>query len=158
MSRSTKQSWLEGPGDLKEDEVKDVPVKGQSVKIRALSATAASAASSEAVSSYEERGIQKMKIDQVKLSQLRFQAGVVDPEFSLDEVKVVFAKYGPAVQRVLTAINELSGIDEETVVETEARFQGSGTSAAEANGTGAAEGNGGPTVPARAGAGAGDAG
>ena len=38
MARSTKESWLTGPGDLQEADVEDVPVPGQSVRVRALSA------------------------------------------------------------------------------------------------------------------------
>ena len=36
MQRSSKDSWLGGPGDLAEAEVEDVPVAGESVKVRAL--------------------------------------------------------------------------------------------------------------------------
>lgn len=151
MSRSTKQSWLEGPGDLKEDEVQDVPVKGESVKIRALSATAANGATSEALTTSEHRGQQVMKVDSVKLDILRFHQGVIDPQFSVEEVTTISAKYGPAFHRVIKAINEISGIDDETVKETDARFPSGGTGATEANGAGAAGGGSRPAVPTRAG-------
>lgn len=156
MSRSTKDAWLNGPGDLKESEVEDVPVKGQSVKIRALSATAANAATSESLKATEVRGQQVMKVDNVLLDIIRFQQGVVEPSFSTDEVKVISAKYGPAFQRVVKAIAELSGIDEETAHETDARFPGNGIGSPEANGAGAAEGHDGPVEPVRTGSGSGD--
>ena len=38
MSRSSKEAWLTGPGDLAEADVEDVPSPGQSVRVRALSA------------------------------------------------------------------------------------------------------------------------
>lgn len=153
MSRSTKEAWLApDAGDLAEAEVADVPVKGQSVKIRALSATAANAATSDAITTYDDRGIQKMKVDSVMLDILRFQQGVIEPQFSVEEAKAISAKFGPAFQRVVSEIVTISGIDREAVAETEARFPGSGTSAAQKNGADATSGDARSPVPARAGA------
>lgn len=150
MERSTKQSWLAGAGDLREEDVENVPVPGQSVRIRALSATAANAANSEAVSTVEVRGQQRMKVDNTKLDIMRFQQGVIDPSFSVDEVKVISAKYGPAFQRVMNRINALSGIDQESQEQAEARFPGSGGDAPGNGSAGSASGDAGPAVPVRA--------
>jgi hypothetical protein len=38
MSRSTKEAWLTGPGDLKEADVENVPADGMTVRVRGLSA------------------------------------------------------------------------------------------------------------------------
>ncbi len=158
MARSTKDGWLSGDGDLKEEEVTDVPVPGQSVKIRALSATISNGATSEAVSTSEVKGEQRMKVDSVKLDIIRFAHGVIEPQFTVAEATLISGKYGPAFSRVITAINRLSGITEEAVADTEARFPDSGTVAAVAAGpSGAsADGAGGSAQPARAGGRAGN--
>lgn len=153
MALSTKQSWLEGPGDLKEGVVEDVPVKGQSVKIRALSATSANAGNAAAITTQEVRGQQVVKVDNVRLDILRFVEGVVEPKFTEEEARILSAKYGPAWHKTVKAIVELSGIDDQTASETEARFQGGGTQPAGTNGDGTPEGNAGPAQPLRAGAG-----
>lgn len=157
MARSSKDAWI-GPnaGDLKEAEVEDVPTKGESVKIRALSATAANGATSDAITTYEDRGMQKMKVDSVMLDILRFQAGVIEPKFSVDEVKVISGKFGPAFNRVVSEIAKLSGLTNEAVAETEARFPGSGSGTPETNGSDSPSGDGRPAVPERVGARAGN--
>ena len=152
MARSTKESWLAGPGDLAEKEVEDVPVKGESVKIRALSATAANGATSDAITTTEIRGQQVMKVDSVKLDQLRFQAGVVEPDFTLDEVRIISSKYGPAFNRVVSEIVSISGLSTEAVQETEARFPGSGVGSPSSNGADSPSGDARPSQPVRAGA------
>ena len=157
MARSTKDGWLSGEGDLKESEVADVPVKGQSVKIRALSATTANAATSEAVSSSEGRGgQQQMKVDSVKLDILRFAHGVIEPEFTTAEATIISGKYGPAFNRVVQEIVKLSGLDQSTIAETEARFQDLGGNPGGSNGPDPASGDDGPAVPSRSGARAGN--
>ena len=150
MARSTKESWLAGPGDLAEEEVEDVPVKGESVKIRALSATAANGATSDAITTTEVRGQQVMKVDSVKLDQLRFQAGVVEPDFTLDEVRIISAKYGPAFNKVIAKIVEISGLSNEAVQETEARFPSSGIGAPASNGADTSSGDARSPKPVRA--------
>ncbi len=154
MARSTKDAWLApDAGDLEESEVSDVPVKGESVKIRALSATAANGATSQAITTFEDRGQQKMKVDSVMLDILRFQAGVIEPQFSVEEAKIVSAKFGAAFNRVVNEIVRVSGLNPEAVAETDARFQGSGVGASGTNGDGTPEGDPGPAVPVRTGPG-----
>lgn len=151
MARSTKDAWLSpDAGDLEEAEVTDVPVKGESVKIRALSATAANGATSQAITSFEDRGQQKMKVDSVMLDILRFQAGVIEPKFTVDEAKIVSAKFGAAFNRVVNEIVRVSGLNPEAVAETDARFQGVGAGASGTNGDGAPAGDAGPDKPLRA--------
>lgn len=153
MSRSTKDAWLSPEaGDLIEAEVSDVPVKGQSVKIRALSATAANTATSEAVETFEHRGQQRMRVDSVKLDIQRFTEGVIEPRFSVEEVRVISAKFGPAFNRVVSEISRISGLDRDAVAETDARFQSGGTGSSGPNGDEPAGGDVGSPEPARAGA------
>lgn len=156
MPISSTESWLSGEGDLAESTVEDVPVKGESVKIRALSATVANGANSSAVTTTEVRGKQEMRVDGVKLDIIKFCHGVVEPKFNMEQATLVSGKYGPAFNKVVTAINDLSGISEESIKETEARFPDLGEGASERNGTEPAGGSGGPDKPARAGARAGN--
>ena len=155
MARSTKQGWLDGDGDLATAEVEDVPVKGQSVKIRALSATVANGATSEAISSSAEG---KMKVDNVKLDIIRFAHGVVEPAFTVAESTVISGKYGNAFNRVVAEIVKISGLDQGSVAETEARFPVLGTDTPGENGTGgeSADRPGRSDQPARAGGRAGN--
>ncbi len=151
MARSTKDAWLNaGAGDLTEIEVVvDVPAKGDTVKIRALSATAANGANSQSITTYEERGEQRMRVDSVMLDILRFQAGVVEPKFSVEEVRQISNTFGATFTKVVNKINELSGLSNEAVKETEARFQGSGGDQAPENGSGAPAGDAGSDKPVR---------
>ncbi len=117
MARSTKDAWLAAEaGDLEEAEVQDVPVKGQSVKIRALSATAANAATTSAISTEEIRGQTRMKVDSVKLDIIRFQQGVVEPQFTQAEATIISGKFGKAFNRdhttVLHAIRKTEKLQE----------------------------------------------
>ena len=153
MARSTKDDWLApDAGDLEELEIPDVPVKGQSVKIRALSATAANAATSSAVSTEEVRGQTRMKVDSVKLDIIRFAEGVIEPKFTHAEATIISGKFGPAFNKVLSELNRISGITEEQIRETEARFQGVGGDQVEGNGTSPASDADGPDKPVRTGA------
>ena len=150
MGRSTKESWLEGPGDLKEAEVEDVPVKGQSVRVRGLPAAYSNQASSEALEmKTTARGEQIATVNTGKLEVLQFAHGVIDPKFSVEEAQVIATKYGPAFRKVVEKIDELSGIDKEAIEEANARFQAGGTSTNGSDvGDAARAGDGGSVVPA----------
>lgn len=123
MSRSTKDAWLEGPGDLKEADVEDVPVKGQSVRVRGLpSAYSRQAASDAAKMVTDARGEQALTIDQAKMVVLQFAHGCVDPTFTVEEATAISEKYGPAFEKVIEKIDELSGVDKEALEKTQATF------------------------------------
>ena len=125
MERSSKSAWLDGPGDLREADVEDVPVEGQSVRVRGLPAA------------------------------ISTQASSVEPSFTVEEAEKVAEKYGPAFRKVVAEVDRLSGIDKEAIEEANARFQGSGERAPdkrEARVQETPNGSGGPAVPARAGA------
>ncbi len=160
MARSTRDAWLSGPGDLEEAVVEDVPVKGDNIRVRGLPAAYSSQATSEASEiKVGPNGQQIWTINTGRLEVLQFAHGCVDPKFTVQEAEVIAQKYGPAFSKVVAKIDELSGFDKEAIKETEARFQDGGAgqngSALEDSASG---GGGGSVLPARAGAGAEDAG
>jgi hypothetical protein len=122
MGRSSKESWLSGPGDLKEADVEDVPVEGESVRVRGLPA----AYSRDVIS------------------------GCVEPQFTVEEADAVAQRYGPAFEKVVSKVDELSGVDKEGIEEAQARFQSSGNGATdegEAGDIAAPVGGSGPDLP-----------
>jgi len=131
MSRSTKASWLDGPGDLKETDVEDVPIPGASVRVRALSAKYSAEVQGQLKMVTEGRS-QVARIDVAAMERLQFLHGVVDPEFTPEEVGVIQERYGAAFRKVVEAIQEISGIDKEGIETTERQFRSGGTNA---NGT-----------------------
>jgi hypothetical protein len=123
MSRSTKQAWLEGPGDLREADVEDVPVKGQTVRVRGLPAAYSNQASSEALElKTTNQGEQLATVNTAILEELQFAHGCVDPTFSVEEARAISQKYGPAYKKVIAKIDELSGIDKEAIESAQAAF------------------------------------
>lgn len=127
MARSTKESWLKGPGDLREAEVEDVPVKGESVHVRGLPAAYSNDAQSEATEVVAAPdGSQKVVVNATRLEAIQFAHGVIDPVFSVEEAQQVAERYGPAFRKVIAEIDRLSGVDKDAIKEAEARFPGSG--------------------------------
>lgn len=148
--RSTKEAWLAGPGDIKEADVEDVPVPGQSVRVRGLSAKYSADVNSQ-MKLVQEDGSQTTKIDVVTMEVLKFVHGVIEPEFTEDEAKIIQDRFGPAWQKVITKIDELSGTDSEAVKLVEDRFPSGGVQEdGSPGGNGASSGVRGPNVPARA--------
>jgi hypothetical protein len=155
MSRSTKDAWLSGPGDLKEADVEDVPVKGQSVRVRGLPAAYSNQAQSEALEMKTIGSTQIATVNSARLEVLQFAHGVIDPSFSVEEAQQVSERFGPAFKKVIAKIDELSGVDKEAVEAANARFPSSGTEShgeGQAGANGSPSGSGRPAVPARAGA------
>jgi hypothetical protein len=152
MSRSNRDAWLSGPGDLTEADVEDVPVAGQSVRVRGLAAAYSNQASSEALELKTVGTQQIATVNTARLEVLQFAHGVIEPQFSVEEAEKIAARFGPAFKKVIAKIDELSGVDKEAIEKAEARFPGS------SNGDGDADGSGGPDVPVRPGTPVGDAG
>lgn len=161
MSRSTKDAWLAGPGDLREAVVEDVPVKGSSVKVRGLPAAYSNEASSEALEWRTWPNEQQTAtINTAKLEVLQFAHGCVEPTFTVEEATAVSRKFGPAFKKVVAKIDELSGIDKADIEAANKRFQ-SGDAEPErtpGDANGVAAGSGGPDADVRARAGVGNAG
>lgn len=135
MGYSTKDDWLQGPGDLAEADV-DVTIGGEAkrVRVRALPAAYSNQASSEALEmKTTARGEQIATVNTGKLEVLQFAHGVIDPRFNVEEAQIVATKYGPAFRKVIEKIDELSGIDKEALEQATATFPSSGASA---NGSG----------------------
>jgi len=123
MGRSTKESWLTGPGDLDEADVQDVPVKGESVRVRGLPAAYSNQAGSEALElKTSANGEQHATINTARLEVLQFAHGVVDPVFSVGEAEAIAQKYGPAFKKVIAEIDRLSGVDKDAIERASATF------------------------------------
>lgn len=158
MSRSTKEAWLAGPGDLREAVVEDVPVKGQSVKVRGLPAAFSNQAQSEAT---ERRvwpnGEQTIAVNAGKMEVIQFAHGCIEPTFTVEEARAVAEKFGPAFRKVIAKIDELSAVDKEAIDQANARFQGGGKEEDGSSGSnGVAPVGDGPDVDVRTGVGAGN--
>jgi hypothetical protein len=159
MGRSTKDAWLSGPGDLKEADVEDVPVVGQSVRVRGLPAAYSNEAQSEAREVRVVGTDTIATLNQGKMEILQWVHGVIDPVFTQQEAEQVAQKYGPAFRKVIDKIDELSAVDKEAISEANNRFQVGGESPDGSDlGHGNGTGDSGPDLPARTGAGVGDAG
>lgn len=130
LARSTKDAWLNGPGDLREADVEDVPVEGESVRVRGLPAAYSNQATSEALELITgPRGEQTAHVNTEKLEVLQFAHGVIDPVFTVDEARLVAQKFGPAFRKVIAKIDELSGVDKEAIDKANATFPTSGSGA-----------------------------
>jgi len=152
MARSSKASWLEGPGDLKEDDVEDVPVPGESVRVRGLSARYSAEVQGKLKLTQEGRE-QVAKIDVPEMELTQFVHGVIDPQFTEAEARQIQEKFGPAFRKIITRIDELSGIDKEAIEQTEQRFPAGGAGEEGPGlGDGASNGSPGPDLHVRAGA------
>ncbi len=152
MARSTKASWLEGPGDLKQADVDDVPVPGESVRVRGLPAKYSAEVQGQLKLVQEGRS-QVAKIDVPTMERLQFVHGCIDPVFTEQEASLIQERFGPAFRKVIAKIDELSGIDKEAIEATEQRFPDGGDAPAGGSvGNGAAAGSGGSDVPVRTGA------
>lgn len=155
MERSTKGAWLDGPGDLKEADVEDVPVAGKSVRVRGLPAAYSNQAQSEALEMKTIGDTQIATVNTARLEVLQFAHGVIDPEFSVEEAQAVSERFGPAFKKVIARIDKLSGVDKEAIEDASTRFPARGEEPAgegEAGANGASAGSDRPPVPARAGA------
>lgn len=127
MARSSKDSWLKGPGDLQEADVEDVPVKGESVRVRGLPAQYSNEATSKALEMKTVAGGDQIAtVNTATLELLQFQHGVIDPVFSFDEAKTIAEKFGPAFKKVVAEIDRLSGVDKQALEDATTRFPASG--------------------------------
>jgi hypothetical protein len=152
MSRSTKDAWLSGPGDLKEDDVHDVPNPGESVRVRGLSARYSAEVQAQ-LKLVQQGREQVAKIDLPQMELLQFVHGCIDPTFTEAEARQIQERYGPAFKKVVAKIDELSGIDKEEIEKVEQRFPVGGEGEARGDVVhGAPAGGLGPDLPVRVGA------
>lgn len=126
MTRASKESWLNGPGDLQTSEVHDVPVPGQSVLVRGLSAAFSNRASSAALEMKQQGREQIATVNTERLEVIQFAQGVVDPKFTEAEAQQIAEKYGPAFKKVIEEIDRISGVDKEAMQQASATFRRGG--------------------------------
>lgn len=60
----------------------------------------------------EDRAMKAGKLDLAELRMLRFFHGVAEPNFTMAEVRMIFAKCGPSVWQILDRIDEISGTEQ----------------------------------------------
>lgn len=153
MSRLTKDALL-GASDLVEREV-DLPSIGGSVAVRSLPAKYSNEAITEALEvNTTRRGEQTSRVNTSKLEALKVLHGLIDPKFdTIEEVYAFAEKCGPAWQKIVETIDEISGINKEAVEKTTAMFQ-AGSPGAERGvvGNGTRSGSSEPPVSLRTGA------
>lgn len=160
MTRASRDALL-GASDLREEEI-DLPTIGLTVLVRSLPAAYSNEAQYEALemTTTEHRGrqVNSAKINSVRLEELQVLHGLIDPKLnSIEDVRTFSQRCGSAWHKVVGKIQELSGLDQETVEKTETTFPVGGTSegrAAVANGN--AAGGDGPDLPRPTGVAAGD--
>jgi hypothetical protein len=146
MARLSKDALL-GASDLEERDV-DLPSIGGSVRIRSLPAAYAQQALQEAIVQKSEGREQVTRYDLAKLRQLQVLHALVD-----EEARVFATRCGPAFEKLIEAIDDLSGINPEELEAAEQRFPGGGGSEVGQDvGVGAEAGAVGPDVAVRAGA------
>ncbi len=125
MPRSTKQDWLEGPADLREETLEDIPSKGKSVIVRGLSAGFASQAQTEATETRTDGEQAWVSVNKAKLEALEVFHGLVEPKLdTVREAELILERWGPAAVRLIEKIDELSAIDKEAIDKAQARFPG----------------------------------
>lgn len=121
---SSKSDWLEGPSDLVEDTVEDVPTKGKSIKVRGLPAQFSNEAQSKALKMITgARGEQSATVDTAVMSVIQFAHGCVEPSFTVQEAEQIAKKFGPAFNKVVAKIDELSGVDKEAIESANDQFR-----------------------------------
>lgn len=121
---SSKSDWLEGPSDLAEGVVEDVPSKGKSIKVRGLPAQFSNEAQSKALKMITgARGEQSATVDVAVMSTIQFAHGCVDPTFTIQEAEQIAKKFGPAFFKVVNKIDELSGVDKEAIESANDQFR-----------------------------------
>ena len=121
---SSKADWLDGPSDLAEAVVEDVPSKGKSIKVRGLPAQFSNEAQSKALKMITgARGEQSATVDVAVMAVIQFAHGCVEPSFTLEEAQKVAEKFGPAFNKVIEKIDELSGVDKEAIENANDQFR-----------------------------------
>lgn len=153
MALLSKEALL-GASDLAEREV-ELPSIGGSVKVRALPAAYSNEATSQALKLVTgARGEQIATVDTAKLEILQVLHGLVEPRLgSLQEAEQFAQRCGPAFKAVVSAIDELSGVDKEAIEQASATFRPGVASAPGSDvGDAASNGSSGPVVHSGTGA------
>jgi len=113
----SKDAW-NGQAVLQEVEM-PVDALGTWVRIRELTAAKVSEIS-DAVTTIKG---QRLRYDQKRRAVLTFAAGVIEPEFTVDEANVLQHQHGAAFTLVVSAIDEISGSGDEALEAAKQRFR-----------------------------------
>lgn len=148
MSRLSKDALL-GATDLVQKEVELPTIKG-TVVVQGLGAKFSNEAQSQAMKMTQVGREQIATVDTAKLEAIQVLNGLVDPKLdSLEEAEKFMANCGPAARELVSAIDDLSGLDKEAIAEAQARFPsgGEGESGSDV-GDGSSDGSSRPAVSA----------
>lgn len=117
----TVEHILNAPSDIKE-EVIEVPEWGCSIKIRSLTAGQSAKVRQAGV----DLSTGKPVMNWEALEKAQFEYGVAEPKFEAVEVTTLHHRSGPGFQRVIQALDRISGTNPKAVKETLESFQASG--------------------------------
>lgn len=131
MTYASRDALL-GASDIKEKDI-ELPTVGLTVKVRSLAAAYSNEAHSEALEfvtvEHKGRPERSARVNTVRLETLKVLHGLVEPKLnSIEDATVLSQRLGSAWQTIVKEIDELSGLDEETVERTEAMFRSGGRS------------------------------
>lgn len=102
--------------DDRPERVVEVPEWGGAVRIKALSLGQ--------LQDIRTRATVGGEVDEAKSTLYMLQEGIVEPRLTEAQVEMLRQKSVPAIVRLLTAISELSAVDEASQRAAEARFPG----------------------------------
>lgn len=108
---------------------KDVPdvFGGQTVRIRTLTAAQAAQVNQSSIRFGGGRKGQNTEMSFAVREIKTLQYGLVKPSVNMDQARSLHAKAGPSVQKLLSEIRELSGMDDASKEQDEEAFPGSGS-------------------------------
>lgn len=117
----TVEQILNAPSDLVH-EIVDVPEFGCAVKIRSLTAAQSAKVRQAGIVGVGD----KARLDFAALEKAQFLHGVAEPKFRPEDVNVLHHRSGPGFQRVIKAVDRISGTDPKSLKETLESFQAGG--------------------------------
>ncbi len=106
------------PKDIKEQDVEDV-FGGLTVRVRGLTASQAAQVKQE---SFNMRG-RTPEVGWAQMERLQFQLGVIEPQFTQEQVLMLHRTAGPSFNKIIEVIDEISGIGKENLREAQKEFQ-----------------------------------
>lgn len=98
-----------------------IPEWGKSVKVRSF--TAAQSATVRQIG-FQQQGEGALVINWAAMEIAQFQMGVVAPTFTEADVRSLHMKSGRGFARIISWLDEKSGLDKKAIEEAKERFQG----------------------------------
>ena len=154
MSRISKDALLRA-SDLRTDEVvldslpKGDDGKYPTVEVTGLGAGFSNQAQSEALEmTTTVRGEQVARVNTARMEEIQVLHGLVDPKLdTVEEARQFLENCGPAANKVVAKIDELSGVDKKAIEEAEAMFPAGSEESEEKRPDASAAGGDGPSKP-----------